>query len=84
MNPLSPNQILRNLENGFFMTHTEQEETAALIRDLQKSNEALHTNIHDYAADIVRLRALSRAALVALQSGAELDVRAAIEILRGI
>ena len=84
MNPLSPNQILRNLENGFFMTHSEQEEAAALIRDLQKSNEALHTNIHDYAAEIVRLRARRRAALAALQSGAELDIRAAIEILRGI
>lgn len=84
MNPLSPNQILRNLENGFFMTHREQEEAAALIRDLQKSNEALHTSIHDYATDIVRLRARGRAALAALQSGAELDVRAAIEILRGI
>jgi uncharacterized protein YlxW (UPF0749 family) len=84
MNPLSPNQILRNLENGFFMTHREQEEAAALIRDLQKSNTALHTNIHDYAADIVRLRARGRAALAALQSGTELDVRAAIEILRGI
>ena len=84
MNPLSPNQILRNLENGFFMTHREQEEAAALIQDLQKSNKALHTNIHDYAADIVRLRARSRAALAALQTGNELDVNAAIEILRGI
>lgn len=84
MNPLSPNKILRNLENGFFMTHGEQEEAATLIRDLQKSNEALHTNIHEYAAEIVRLCARGRAALAALQSGAELDVRAAIEILRRI
>lgn len=84
MNPLSPNQILRNLENGFFMTHSEQEEAAALIRDLQKSNEALHTNIHDYAADIVRMRSRCRAALAALQTGTELDVKAAIEILRGV
>ena len=81
MNPLSPNQILRNLENGFFMTHREQEETAALIRDLQKSNEALHTNIHEYAADIVRLRSQIRAAWSALQTGKEIDVAAAIHIL---
>jgi hypothetical protein len=83
MNPLSPNKILRNLENGFFMTHGEQEEAATLIRELQESNTALHNNIHDYAAEIVRLRARGRAALAALQSGTELDVKAAIEILRG-
>jgi hypothetical protein len=35
MNPLSPNQILRNLENGYFMTHAEQEEAAVYIRSLQ-------------------------------------------------
>lgn len=35
MNPLSPEQILRNLENGFFMTHQEQAEAAAYIRQLQ-------------------------------------------------
>jgi hypothetical protein len=83
MNPLSPNQILRNLENGFFMTHREQEEAAALIRDQETSIKALHSNIHDYAAQIVRMRSRGRAALAALQTGAELDVRAAIEILRG-
>jgi hypothetical protein len=83
MNPLSPNKILRNLENGFFMTHGEQEEAATLIRDLQKSNEALHTNIHEYAAEIVRMRSKVRGALAALQTGSELDIGAAIEILRG-
>jgi len=83
MNPLSPNQILRNLEHGFFMTHQEQAEAAALIRELQESNTALHNNIHDYAAEIVRMRSRGRAALAALQTGNELDVRAAIEILRG-
>jgi len=41
MNPLSPNQILRNLENGFFMTHKEQEETAQYIRQLQQENLTL-------------------------------------------
>ena len=41
MNPLSPNQILRNLENGFFMTHQEQEEAAQYIRQLQQEIEVL-------------------------------------------
>ena len=84
MNPLSPNQILRNLENGFFMTHSEQEEAAALIRELQESNTALHNNIHDYAAEIVQLRSRIRAAWSALQTGHDVDVAAAIEILGGL
>lgn len=37
MNPLSPKQILRNLENGFFMTHQEQTEAAEYIRQLQQA-----------------------------------------------
>ena len=37
MNPLSPDKILRNLENGFFMTHREQEEVAQYIRQLQQA-----------------------------------------------
>ena len=37
MNPLSPNQILRNLEHGYFMTHQEQSEAAAYIRQLQQA-----------------------------------------------
>ena len=37
MNPLSPKQILRNLENGFFMTHQEQSEAAQYIRQLQQA-----------------------------------------------
>jgi protein-arginine kinase len=41
MNPLSPNQILRNLENGYFMTHREQEEAAQYIRQLQQEVETL-------------------------------------------
>ncbi len=82
MNPLSPSKILRNLENGFFMTHGEQEEAATLIRDLQKSNEALHANIHEYAAEIVQLRSRIRDALAALQTGHDLDLAVAIEILK--
>ena len=41
MNPLSPNQILRNLENGYFMTHQEQAEAAQYIRQLQQENLTL-------------------------------------------
>ena len=56
MNPLSPKQILRNLENGFFMTHQEQEETAEYIRQLQQSNEALKEGLIKFAEDIFELR----------------------------
>jgi hypothetical protein len=83
MNPLTPEKILRNLDHGFFMTHEEQAEAAALIRDQDTSIKVLHESLHDYAADIVRLRARGRAALVMLQSGTELDTKTAIEILRG-
>lgn len=41
MNPLSPEQILRNLENGYFMTHQEQSEAAQYIRQLQQENLTL-------------------------------------------
>ena len=56
MNPLSPKQILRNLENGFFMTHQEQTEAAQLIRQLQESNKALMKGMLLNAETIVRLR----------------------------
>ncbi len=54
-----------------------------IIEEQKETIQALHSNIHEYAADIVRLRARGRAALAALQSGSELDINAAIEILRG-
>jgi hypothetical protein len=41
MNPLSPEQILRILENGYFMTHQEQAEAAQYIRQLQQENLTL-------------------------------------------
>ena len=41
MNPLNPNQLLRILENGYFMTHQEQADAAAYIRQLQQENLAL-------------------------------------------
>ena len=56
MNPLSPKQILRNLENGFFMTHQEQEEAAEYIRQLQQSNEALKEGLIKFAEEIFELR----------------------------
>lgn len=56
MNRLSPKQILRNLENGFFMTHQEQTEAAQLIRQLQESNKALMEGMLLNAETIVRLR----------------------------
>ena len=56
MNPLSPKQILGNLENGFFMTHHEQTEAGQLIRQLQESNKALMEGMLLNAETIVRLR----------------------------
>jgi len=56
MNPLSLKQILRNLENGFFMTHQEQTEAANLIRQLQESNRVLSEGILEYAEAADRLR----------------------------
>jgi len=56
MNLLSPKQILRNLENGFFMTHQEQTEAANLIRQLQESNRVLSEGILEYAEAADRLR----------------------------
>lgn len=35
---MTPDKILRNLENGYFMTHQEQDETAKYIRQLQQAN----------------------------------------------
>jgi hypothetical protein len=56
MNPLSPKQILRNLENGFFMTHQEQTEAAEYIRQLQQSNEALKEGLIKNAEEMFKLR----------------------------
>ena len=55
MNPLSPNQILRILENGYFMTHQEQSEAAQYIRQLQQAvldeREACAKIIEDYVEE---------------------------------
>ena len=84
MNPLTPEKILRNLDHGFFMTHEEQAEAAALIRDQEASIKVLHESLHDYASNIVRLRSQIRAAWSALQTGHDVDIAAAIQILRGL
>tara|TARA_R110000868_G_scaffold94241_1_gene260173 strand:- start:157 stop:405 length:249 start_codon:yes stop_codon:yes gene_type:complete len=80
---MTPEKILRNLDRGFFMTHQEQAEAAALIRDQEKSIKALHENLHDYAAEIVRLRSKINGALALLQTGQSMHIPAAIEVLRG-
>ena len=54
MNPLSPEQILRNLEHGYFMTHQEQSEAAQYIRQLQQENLTLLGKIEQPRANQVR------------------------------
>ena len=38
---MNPEKILRNLDHGYFMTHEEQAEAAAYIRQLQQEIEVL-------------------------------------------
>ena len=56
MKPISPKQILRNLEHGYFMTHQEQNEAAQYIRQLQQSNEVLKEGLLKSAEEVARLR----------------------------
>lgn len=56
MNQLTPEQILRNLDNGYVMTRQQQAEAAAYIRQLQQSNEALREGLLKSAEEVVRLR----------------------------
>ena len=56
MNKLTPQKILRNLENGYFMTPIEQSEAAAFIRELQACNAALSESMIRFAEEIVALR----------------------------
>jgi hypothetical protein len=53
---MTPDKILRNLENGYFMTHVEQEEAATLIRQLQASNKALQQGMVTYVEDLAAMR----------------------------
>ncbi len=56
MNPLNPNQILRNLENGYFMTHQEQTEAANYIRNLQKDVTTLAETVILQAEELAAMR----------------------------
>jgi hypothetical protein len=56
MNPLTPEKILRNLTNGYYMSHQEQEEAAHLIIQLQQSNEVLKEAMIEFADQIFALR----------------------------
>ena len=68
---MTTQQILRSLENGFFMTHQEQEETAKLIR-----------NLMEYSIENARLKGVVGEALAHLERGSSLDVLTAIRLLK--
>lgn len=53
---MTPDKILRNLENGYFMTHQEQDETAKYIKDLQQSNRAMREELIRYADELFAVR----------------------------
>ena len=53
---MTPDKILRNLENGYFMTHVEQEEAANYIRALQESNKAMREELIRYADELFAVR----------------------------
>jgi hypothetical protein len=53
---MTPDKILRNLENGYFMTHVEQEEAANYIRALQESNRILQEGILKYLEESAAMR----------------------------
>jgi len=56
MNPLTPDKILRNLTNGYYMSPKEQEETADYIKQLQESNEILKASMIEFAETIFELK----------------------------
>ena len=56
LSALSPAKILRNLENGFFMSHQEQTEAADYIRQLQESNRVLAEGMIRYTEELVAMR----------------------------
>ena len=53
---MTPDKILRNLENGYFMTHQEQDETAKYIKDLQQSNKVMREELIRYADELFAVR----------------------------
>jgi hypothetical protein len=60
MNPLSPSQILRNLDNNFVMTRQEQAEAANYIRRLQEDIKTLGETVIMQAEEIVSMRQVMR------------------------
>lgn len=56
MNPISPKQILRNLENGYFMTHQEQSEAAQYIRELQQDIKILAETVNMQTEELTAIR----------------------------
>lgn len=53
---MTPDKILRNLKNGYFMTHVEQEEAANYIRALQESNRVMREELIRYADELFAVR----------------------------
>ena len=64
MNPLTPEQILSNLEEGCFMTHEEQAEAAAYIRQLQQEVESLSVTKFHLESDLEKTQDLLNECLV--------------------
>jgi hypothetical protein len=56
LSALSPAKILRNLENGFFMSHQEQTEAADYIRMLQESYRVLAEGMIRCTEELVAMR----------------------------
>jgi hypothetical protein len=54
--PLSPAKILRNLENGFFMSHQEQTDAADYIRNLQQDVKTLAETVILQAEELAAMR----------------------------
>ena len=53
---MTPEKILRYLENGYFMNRQEQAEAADFIRELQACNAASAESMIRFAEEIVTLR----------------------------
>jgi hypothetical protein len=56
LSALSPAKILRNLENGFFMSHQEQTEAADYIRNLQQDVKTLAETVILQAEELAAMR----------------------------
>jgi len=56
LSAISPVKILRNLENGFFMSHQEQTEAADYIRNLQQDVTTLAETVILQAEELAAMR----------------------------